>query len=298
MNTVHIIDLNFQQVPESIGAFLMEGSDGYILIESGPHSTLPVLREQLADVGVNIRDISHILLTHIHLDHAGAAWAIVQESGAEVYVHPRGEKHLLDPSKLLASAKRIYLDQMDRLWGDLQPIPGNKLKTAAHGEKIQAGGLSFTAWHTPGHASHHITWQQEGNLFTGDVAGARIGEGLIVPPCPPPDIDVAAWKNSIKLIQELNPDALYLTHFGRFTDVSYHLEKLENRLDEWVAWMKPHVIEGSMPEVVLTGFKKLVEESYDQKGMSQQLKEKYAKANPLDMNVSGLARYWQQQLKP
>lgn len=297
MDNINIIDLNFQQVPESIGAFILEGTDGIVLIESGPHSTLPVLREQLEHKGIRLKDISHILLTHIHLDHAGAAWAIVKESDAEVFVHPRGEKHLLDPSKLLASAKRIYQDQMDILWGDLQPIPANKLKTVAHGEKIRAGGLHFTAWHTPGHASHHIAWQYEGNIFTGDVAGARIASGLIVPPCPPPDISVGAWKQSIKLLRDLNPEALYLTHFGRFTDISNHFKSLENTLDEWVTWMKPHAIAKSEPVLVLNEFSELVEKSYDKQGMNRALKEKYARANPLDMNVTGLMRYWQKELQ-
>lgn len=293
MKHIEIIDLNFQGVPESIAAFLIRGQEGSILVESGPHSTLPVLEAKLNSFGVALKDIKHILLTHIHLDHAGAAWAIAREAGASVFVHPRGKAHLLDPSRLMASAKRIYGDQMDSLWGDLQPIPAAQLKTINHGERLQLEGLTFTAWHTPGHASHHIAWQLENVVFTGDVAGARIGQGVIVPPCPPPDINIREWKDSIRLLSRLDVDKLYLTHFGVFQDISNHLSILEKTLDAWVDWIKPYILNDSSPETILQDFKLYVEKSYEDKKMGPEMKDKYAKANPLDMNVSGLMRYWQ-----
>src|SRR5262249_13735426 len=152
-------------------------------------------------------------LTHIHLDHAGAAWAMA-EMGANIYVHPRGYAHLADPSKLMASAKRLYQDQMDALWGTMKPIPAQQLVQVENGQKFTAGELEMVGWHTPGHAYHHIAWQCGKLVFTGDVGGVSIEGGPVQPPCPPPDIDPPAWKKSIELLRELQPERLYLSHFG------------------------------------------------------------------------------------
>jgi glyoxylase-like metal-dependent hydrolase (beta-lactamase superfamily II) len=290
---IHTIDLHFQGVSESIAAFLVESQDGLVLIETGPHSSLPALEEGLSKHGATPQDISAILVTHIHLDHSGAAWAIAQAADAPVYVHPKGYPHLLDPSRLLASAQMIYGDQMDRLWGKLLPVPEKYLVSVDHGVVVRAAGLEFSAWHTPGHANHHIAWQLGDVAFTGDVAGARIQDGMIVPPCPPPDIHVPQWLDSIAQLQSLSLQAIYLTHFGRFDDVQSHLDTLRETLETWVAWMKPYALEGKPPKEVLRPFHEFIAESYNRAGMSAPLQEKYAKANPLDMNVGGLLRYWQ-----
>ena len=290
---IHTIDLDFQGVPESIAAFLVESKEGLVLVETGPHSSLEVLKTGISQLGADWRNISAIFLTHIHLDHAGAAWAISEAANAPVYVHPKGYPHLLDPSKLLASAKMIYGDQMEPLWGTLQPVQEKNLVSVVHGAEIQAAGLVFRAWHTPGHASHHIAWQLADVAFTGDVAGARIQNGMIVPPCPPPDIHLENWQASIALLSELQLQAIYLTHFGKYTSVNSHLTILKETLEQWVQWMKPYALNQTAPKEVLQKFQQYVMESYEQHGMTGSQKEKYAKANPLEMNVSGLLRYWQ-----
>ena len=187
---IEIIDLLFQGTKQSTAAFFKDTSEGPIIIETGPHATLPQVEQFLAAKNYNLSDVKHVFLTHIHLDHAGAAWAFAK-NGATVYLHPFGERHMVDPSKLLESAKRIYKDKMFELWGDLQPIPANQLVTMAHGEKITIGDTELIAWFTPGHAKHHLSWQIGKELIAGDVAGVKIGDnGMVVPPCPPPDINI------------------------------------------------------------------------------------------------------------
>ena len=167
-----IIDLHFQNIPQAIAAFLLETDDGPILIETGPYSTFPALEAGLRGLGYSVDDVQHVLLTHIHLDHAGSAWAFA-ERGATIYVHPVGVQHLSDPSRLMNSARRIYKEEMDTLWGEMRSIPEDQIRAVAHGEEIGVGGRLFQAWHTPGHARHHIAWQVGNELFTGDVAGIK-----------------------------------------------------------------------------------------------------------------------------
>ena len=166
----------------------------------------------------------------IHFDHAGAAWSFA-EQGAKIYVHPKGLPHLAQPEKLYNSARMIYGDDMDRLWGEMRPIPESQLYAPENGEIIEAIGLRFTAWYTPGHAVHHIAWEvssstepQERVLFTGDVAGVRMGGGPVMPPCPPPDIQVEDWLASIQLMRDLPSERFFLTHFGEIGDKNSHLD--------------------------------------------------------------------------
>ena len=151
---MNIIDLKFLGLERAIAVFLVETSIGPILIETGPHSSLPKLKSGLSKLGYELKDIKHVLLTHIHLDHAGAAWAFA-EQGAKIHLHPRGYRHLNEPSKLLESARRIYKDQMDSLWGSIKPIPEDNLLTVEDGEVLTFGDVSIKAMHTPGHAQHH-----------------------------------------------------------------------------------------------------------------------------------------------
>ena len=287
---IHTLDLHFQNHDETIAAFLIESENGLALVESGPHSTFEALKKAVANLGFRIEDIHHVFLTHIHFDHAGAAWCLA--SHATIYVHPLGEKHLLDPTKLYNSAKQIYQDKMDTLWGDMKAIPTKKLHVAAHGEVIVVGDLRFTAWHTPGHASHHIAWQLESELFTGDVAGVRIDGGVVVPPCPPPDIDVEAWQMSIELMLNLNLEALYLTHFGREENVTATLNELESRLLNWANWIKPFAQSGQNAADVTPQYQAMVKAKLATFGIVGKHYEQYETANPSWMSVAGLLRYW------
>lgn len=287
----HIIDLNFLGEQDTIASFLIPTSVGVVLIESGPHSTFQALTARIEALGYTVSDIKHVLLSHIHFDHAGAAWCFA-EKGATIYVHPAGAKHLASPEKLYNSAKMIYGDDMERLWGLMQPISETQLYAPSHGEAITIGDTTFHAWHTPGHAVHHIAWQMEDTLFTGDVAGVKIDSGKVVPPCPPPDINIEDWQASIALMKSLPIKNLVLTHFGRITNVTQHLIDLEAELLAWANWMKPYY-EKQMPQSdIIPLFQQFVAERLTAAGIADKDLPKYEKANPAFMSVAGLMRYW------
>ena len=285
------IDLEFLGHKETIAAFLIETTEGPVLVETGPHSTLPTLKAGIEKAGFAMEDIKHVFLSHIHLDHAGSAWCFA-EHGATIYLHPFGERHMANPEKLLASAKMIYQDQMDRLWGTLKPIPKNQLQTVADNESIRIGKTRLKALHTPGHAVHHIAWQMDNVLFAGDVAGVKIGNGIVVPPCPPPDINLEDWKLSIRRIIVKRYDALYLTHFGKITNPKEHLIELEGRLVNWANWIKPYWEDGVDPKEVTPLFQEYVKKQLVAGGVEGENLERYEGANPSWMSVAGLMRYW------
>lgn len=293
---IRTLDLNFLSIERAIAAFLIETSVGPILIESGPYSTFPQLTKQIKNAGYAPADIQHVLLTHIHFDHAGAAWALA-EQGAKIYVHPFGAKHLAHPEKLLSSARRIYENDMDRLWGDMQPIPEEQVISVEHGEALKFGDVTFKAWHTPGHAVHHIAWQLDKVIFTGDVAGVRVHpqDKVVEPPCPPPDIHVEDWLDSIRKIRELKPEALYLTHFGKIEDVDWHLDELEKRLMEWSNWIQVKMELGQTPEETVPEFMQFVARQLKERGVEEEAIRQYEAANPSYMSVSGLMRYWKKK---
>jgi glyoxylase-like metal-dependent hydrolase (beta-lactamase superfamily II) len=291
---IHIIDLHFQGSADTIAAFLIETSEGPVLVETGPHATLPALERGIAALGYGLRDVRHVFLSHIHLDHAGAAWVFAR-MGAAIYVHPAGERHLLNPEKLYQSAKMIYQDEMEALWGDLQPIAPENIVVAGHGEAFQIGDATVQAWHTPGHAVHHIAWQSGDSLFTGDVGGVKIHRGMVAPPCPPPDIHVEDWQQSLALIRSLPVKRLYLTHYGPITDIENHLNELEERLLDWTAWMKPCFEAGESAELITPRFTSFVMEQLRQTELTEAEIIAYEKANPAWMSVAGLMRYWKKK---
>ena len=211
---IQIIDLNFLDTKQSIGSFLIPTAKGPVLIESGPETTFSVLKAGIEKAGYKIEDIYAVLLTHIHFDHAGAAWKFAK-NGTKIYVHQVGLPHLANPEKLWNSAAQIYGDDMNRLWGKMEPIPEDLLIAANDGDVINFGNVQFKVIYTPGHAVHHNAYQLNDVIFTGDVAGCKIANGPVVPPCPPPDIDLGLWKKSIQKLKDANPSALYLTHFAR-----------------------------------------------------------------------------------
>lgn len=200
---------------------------GGLLVDPGPQSSMETLLEALGD-----EQPRALLLTHIHLDHAAATGALVRRwPGLEVYVHERGAPHLIDPSKLLASAERLYGDQMERLWGEIVPVPEVNVRPLAGGEDV----LGMRVAYTPGHASHHVCYfhQDSGTAFVGDVAAVRIPpSNLVVPPTPPPDIDIETWLESIAIVESWRPERLALTHFGAVEDPIEHLEAVRQRLRE------------------------------------------------------------------
>lgn len=291
---ISIIDLAFLGHQQTIAAFLIGTTEGPVLIETGPHSTLPTLKKGIEAAGYAFEDVKHVFLSHIHLDHAGSAWAFA-EHGATIYLHPFGERHMARPEKLLASAKMIYKDDMDRLWGTLKPIPPENLRVVEDNETIKIGKTRLRALFTPGHAVHHIAWQMGSVLFAGDVAGVKIDNGIIVPPCPPPDIHIDNWKASIKKIRDKRFDALYLTHFGEVKEVKMHLQELQGRLVNWANWIKPYWEQGSEQKDVVPLFQEYVKKQLIAGGVTGINLERYEGANPSWMSVAGLYRYWKKQ---
>ncbi len=291
---IHTIDLNFQGLSQAIASFLVPTEDGPVLIETGPHSTVPYLREGVNRLGYDLSDIKYVLLSHIHLDHAGAAWYLASQ-GAKIFVHTMGYRHLMNPERLMASAKRIYGDKMDQLWGSMEAISSEQLVEVVDDQPIEIGGKVFTPWYTPGHAIHHLAWQMDETLFTGDVAGVKIGNGPVMPPCPPPDIDIEIWVQSIDLLRDMKLERLFLTHFGIITEVADHLDELEGRLITWSQWIKPYW-DAQTPASEVTGpFQQFVAGELRQSGLSDSEIAIYEAANPSWMSVYGLLRYWEKQ---
>lgn len=232
-----VLDTLHQHEPGVIASYLLQGDDGLALVDVGAGITIEQLLRGVRAAGYRPEDIRHVVLTHIHLDHAGATGALVRLAPtARVYVHPLGAPHLIDPTKLLASAHRIYGAEMETLWGTLEPVPADRIVEVADGQTLQVGGRRLTALHTPGHAVHHIAYLDPaaGALFAGDVAGVRLeGVDYVRPPTPPPDLSLEDWSASLARLRGLEIRTLYLPHFGVVRAVGPHLNALEERLYGW-----------------------------------------------------------------
>lgn len=287
---IHTIDLRFF-TPQTIAAYLIESDSELVLIESGPDSTFDNLISGIEELGFDPLNIHKVLVTHVHLDHAGAAWHFA-EMGATVYVHRNGARHLSDPAKLLVSAGKIYKDRMDELWGTMKPIPESRLHPTQDGEEISAGGTRIKVLDTQGHASHHNSYLVEGNIFTGDVGGIRIKGGPVLPPTPAPDINVEMWLDSIEKIRKARPTAIYPTHFGKSTGADAHLDELKERLLRWTEWVGERLHEKKDEAAIVSEFESYVVTDLKNSGVSPDMIEEYKNADPFWMNVPGLIRYW------
>lgn len=291
MNPIEILDLQFLDTEKAIGSFLIPSEEGLILIESGPETTFEHLKSALEKHGYSVNEVKHVLLTHIHFDHAGAAWKFAQ-LGTKIYVHPIGLPHLENPEKLWNSAKMIYKDDMDRLWGNMEPIAPEQLVPVDDGDVVSIGEHKIKTIYTPGHAVHHNAYRLGNVIFTGDVGGVKIENGPVVPPCPPPDINIELWKSSIQKLKNEQPEALYLTHFGRIENPGQHLQDLEAILDDWANWMKPYFDNGTSPEDITPQFMQYTQKQLAGYGLNDQEILVYEYANPSWMSVAGLLRYW------
>lgn len=232
-----VLDLHWTGRPRSIGTALLDSDGTLALVDPGPASTLPMLRRQLQERGIAIADLDALLVTHIHLDHAGATGALVQENPRlTVFVHEFGALHLAEPTKLLASASRLYGAEMERLFGQTDPVPEKNLNALSGGEKLKIGMATLDVLYTPGHASHHVTYLDAsgGSAFVGDTAGICVeGDDFQLPATPPPDIDFELWNSSLDAIGQLKPQRLLLTHFGFADDPGRHIAHYRERLDVW-----------------------------------------------------------------
>ena len=286
------LDLNFQNKTQAIASYLIRHATGAVLVESGPGSTLSALQAGLAQEGLSPRDITHVLLTHIHLDHAGAAgW--LSRHGAQVFVHPNGAAHMLNPEKLIASATRIYGDRMDTLWGEFLPVLEQQLTVPQDAEEIAIGNLRFVAVNTPGHAEHHYSYLFEDLCFSGDVGGVRIpGYPYLRAPMPPPELHFGRWRESIARLRSLKFTRIAPTHFGIFDDVDWHLNELQSKLDASEKWLEETMPADPPVDELRARFVEWMNEQGRAQNLSEDVVTAYALANPLDMSVDGMVRYW------
>jgi glyoxylase-like metal-dependent hydrolase (beta-lactamase superfamily II) len=295
---VSYFDLDFLGTPRVIATAVLSASGGVAIVDPGPSSTLPALRETLTRAGISIADVNALLLTHVHLDHAGASGTLVDENPAmKVYVHEKGAPHLSNPEKLVASATRLYGADMDRLWGEIRPVPDRALVILRGGEEMEAGGQRLEVAYTPGHASHHVSYfaRGAGVAFVGDAAGVKLTpSGVVAPPTPPPDIDIEAWLDSLERIERWRPETLFLTHFGPSAPFGAHLGELRENLDS-VGSLAREVLaaDGTDEEREF----RFVEECRHRlrRRMSENDVRQYETAGRFDLNWRGLARYWRKR---
>jgi glyoxylase-like metal-dependent hydrolase (beta-lactamase superfamily II) len=286
------LDLNFQGRKQAIASYLIPHSTGVVLIECGPGSTLPALQDALAEGGYTPRDVTHVLLTHIHLDHAGAAGWLARQ-GAEIYVHPMGAPHMLNPEKLLASATRIYGDQMDSLWGEFLSIPEDRLRVAEDVQEIVIGDLRFLPLNTPGHAEHHYAYLFEDICFSGDIGGVRIpGFPYMRIPMPPPELHLEKWRDSVKRLKQEKFSRIAPTHFGIFDDPDWQLKELEKELDAVSRWLDEVMPADPPIEELRQKFSTWMDKQAITSGLSAEVAKAYELANPVGMSADGLQRYW------
>ncbi len=291
-NPIATIDLNFQNKTQAIASYLIRDGDAVVLVESGPGSCLSGLEAGLRSNGLSLADVTHVLLTHIHLDHAGAAGRL-SRYGAQVYVHPVGAPHLLNPEKLLASATRIYGDKMDSLWGEFLPVAQDKLHIVNDGDEIQIGNLRFVALSTPGHAEHHHAYLFEDVCFSGDVGGVRIpGYPYLRVPMPPPELHIEKWRATLKRLREQNFARIAPTHFGLFDDPDWQLREVEKGLDAAERWLEATLPSDPPVDELRASFTAWMEDEARQQALSPDVIRAYDLANPLGMSADGLQRYW------
>jgi glyoxylase-like metal-dependent hydrolase (beta-lactamase superfamily II) len=291
---ISYVDLMFRSTPRIVATAVIQGPRGVALLDPGPTSTLPVLLGELERGGIGVGDLTEIVLTHIHLDHAGATGTLVRRNPAlKVFVHEKGAPHMVDPAKLLASAGRLYGDQMETLWGEVAPVPNSALTSLAGGERIEAGGRRFDVAYTPGHASHHVSYfnADTGLAFVGDTAGIkRTATGMVLAPTPPPDIDLESWETSVAKIEAWRPDTLFITHFGPASPSAPHLNELREHLRFMTAIVRESLTREGTDEDREAWFTEKVRLELRRR-MNDADAHAYEVAGRFDLNWRGLARY-------
>lgn len=289
---VYTIDLHFMGLSGAIACYLIPHAHGAVLIESGPASTLPALQAGLQAHGLSLCDISDVLLTHIHLDHAGAAGHLARQ-GARIHVHPVGAPHLSNPEKLLTSAARIYGEMMGTLWGEVLPVPPECLCVPQDGAEIEINGLHFTPLDTPGHADHHYAYLFQDICFSGDIGGVRLaGVRHLRLPMPPPEFHLEKWRQSLNTLRQAEMRRIAPTHFSIYDDADWHLNALEKALDEVETWMEAHLAGDPPLETLTQQFIQWSRQRSLDEGVSAEMIETFESVNPSWMSPLGIQRYW------
>jgi glyoxylase-like metal-dependent hydrolase (beta-lactamase superfamily II) len=285
---------------EIVGSYLLAGDGELAIIDPGPGSMVEPLLASIREAGFDPRHVTHILATHVHLDHAGNAGTLARlMPGAKVYVHGMGAPHLLDTTKVVASASRIFGERMKLLWGEIEPTPQEQLRVIEHGDVLGVAGRRLEVYYTPGHAIHHVTFfdPHSREAFAGDVAGARLpGIHYVRPPTPPPDLDLGAWSASIELVRSLRPGVLYIGHFGGIRDIEPHLAELHERLYAWGDFVLAAMRDGRQESEIIP---MLIEHTKGEllqaaRGDERAL-ERYEIATNYPMTVQGYMRYWKKK---
>ncbi len=295
---VTAIDLQFQGRPNVIAAYLFYDGTSAALVETGPASTVGNLLEGVQAAGVPLEALRQLVVTHIHLDHSGGAGVLAHRlPWVKVYVHPIGAPHLADPSKLLASAARLYGDQMETLWGTTLPVPQEKIVIVNDGDEIKIPGSTLRALDTPGHARHHHAYldASSGLLFTGDIAGVRMpGVPYVRPPTPPPELDLEAWIASLAKLRATKATGLCLTHFGLFRgDLAWHWADLEKRLVDWGQLVRDELEQGKDENKILARLKSQAAGEFQKLTVDPGA---YDVAVSYESLVAGYVRYWKKKL--
>jgi glyoxylase-like metal-dependent hydrolase (beta-lactamase superfamily II) len=300
---IETIDLNFMGREQVVASFLLldENGSSAAIVETGPTTCIEPLMGGLESHGVAPEDVRGIFLTHIHLDHAGASGHLAGLlPNATFHVHEVGRPHLVDPSKLVKSATRIYGDRMDELWGEVRPVPEECIVVLGDGEEGGAADAILRAYDTPGHAYHHLAYLDpaSGAMFAGDVAGIRLpGQSYVRPPTPPPEVDVDAWLRSIEAIRGVGPESIWPTHFGSFDDVERHLSELEQRLQDWLLFVEGHMDEGTDRNEISDQLKAKGDAEMLAEGAEPEDSEHYDLAGTYEMLTAGIMRYVERRRK-
>jgi len=293
------ISLPFMGEEEIIGSYLLAGGNELVVIDPGPGSMIESLLDAIRQAGFNPQDVTHLLATHVHLDHAGAVGSLVKRMPkAQVYAHSKGVPHLLDTTKVVASATRIYGDRMQQLWGEIESTPADRLHTLEGGDVLTVAGHRLEVHYTPGHAIHHVVFfdVHSGDLFAGDTAGVRLqGVDYVRPPTPPPDIDLEAWSNSIDTIKKLRPDVLYLGHFGATRNAIQHLGRLREQLLSWGDFVLGAMRDGKNEQEILDLLIAHTEPELQRVTDDPNAIKRYEIATNYAMTVQGYTRYWRKK---
>ncbi|MGE3275793.1 MAG: MBL fold metallo-hydrolase [Vicinamibacterales bacterium] len=292
------IDLQFRGHANVIASAVLEGPDGIALVDPGPTSCLPALEAGLARLGLSLGDVRALLLTHIHLDHAGASGTIAARvPGLQVHVHERGAPHLIDPTKLLASATRLYGDQMDTLWGRFDPVPADAVQVLRGGETLEVARRPMRVAYTPGHAVHHVSYldESDGTAYVGDTGGIRVSYDYLLAPTPPPDIDVERWLESLDTIGAWSPVRLFLTHFGPSEGAARHLARYRETLARQAALVRDTLAgDADTDDARIAAFTHALRADVRQ-AMPEADAVSTELAAPFDQLWLGLARYWRKR---
>jgi glyoxylase-like metal-dependent hydrolase (beta-lactamase superfamily II) len=289
---IHVLDTLQLGRRGVIAATALETNDGIALFDTGAESTFDNIAAELQRIGANESDVRHVFVSHIHFDHAGAAWRFAA-AGATVYVHRRGAAHLIEPTRLVESATRIFGDQMNQLWGRVEPVAAERVRVVEDGAVIRIAPFAIRAIETPGHATHHHVYTWDDVLFGGDIAGVRLGHGPPIPPFVPPELHVESWLESIDKMRTLNPAKLYLPHFGEVNgDLPSHFNQLEERVRRWSNWFGERIRDGDVEAQLIPAFADYEHADLRAHGADDELVSDYETADPSYMAVTASLRYW------